>query len=292
MMMILAIVFLHVCALLGLFCAAMWIHERFPRLAAVRFFRAQSAPIRLAIAGLLVVAVIQGSDKSPGAAQIFRAAYLTIMRDGTMPGPAGVAIASRAGADAIDAVVSQTAQTLATISNRLEWAMVDIPLLEEAVTNTRVAWICGDIPASTNVANPVARCELIGAQTNAQGNIDTYVLFNQTPASAPIVRFEAQTDPATFVSFDAVSNSFPHKVSVAIPGGVAQCYRYTIKVPDSCNQVSLFPVREIGFGRDAERPLKVLGAVMVGNNIGRTVRKLCPDGKTEVYTGGILTGVE
>jgi ABC-type iron transport system FetAB permease component len=235
--------------------------------------------------------VAAGADKAPPLASSARMIYLTIMASGELRGPTNV-IASAAATYSIQAVVDDAAHMAAVASNILSWAEADIPVIEDVVGNTVIGWITGDIPQDLASSNVVARCDLVNTITQTNGNIDAYVVFNITPSSAPIVAFEAAAADGVWYTFTPVSNSFPSLVGVSTPGGIVSGYVYTVATPDALAGITLVPERGMTFGGGSSNaPLGVLGAIMVGGKIGRTVETAIAPGVIGRFDGGILVGV-
>ena len=245
---------------------------------------------RVAAAVLIGCWMAESGGKGPLSGNL-RATYLTIMANGTLKGPTNV-VASATGAAAVQAVVDTATNFVIAASNALSWARAEIPDLEAAVTNTQVAWLTGDIPQGTGTSNLVARCDLLQAQQSTNGQINCFVRFNLTPATAPIVQFEAGTQEGQWQTFAAVSNSFPSLVPVITPDGVSSCYVYTVQTPVLLTGMTLIPQQAMTFGGGSSNaPLSVLGSVMVNYKLGVTSSTITNGSKRLVFTGGILTGV-
>lgn len=276
------------------FCIGAKIHEEHPRLAAWTIWRSMIGWRRWAVAAVLLAWTLTGADKGGPAPleQIARMVYLTVMANGEMRGPTNV-IASATAAWAVEAVAAQSSNMVAAASNNLAWAEGEIDLLEPAVTNASFGWITGDIPQDMSGGKPVARCDLLGAVTRTNGVIDAYVQFNVVPDTAPIVDFEAGVDDGIYYAFPAVSNSFPRVYLIVTPSGVASGYVYTVSTPDALRGVTLIPERGMTFGGGSQnKPLSVLGAVMVDDRIGVTAERSLATGVIGVFEGGVLVEVK
>jgi hypothetical protein len=246
--------------------------------------------VRGAAVVLALAAMDAGSAKAPTSTQV-RAWFVSLMMSGELRGPTNY-IASAVNAAAVQAVVDESSNMVVTASNELAWAREEIPALEAAVTNTHISWLSADIEEAAG-SNPVARCELIHARVNTNATVDAYLWFNLTPASAPIVPFEASADSngVEWASFPAVSNSFPSKVPIETSSGVVSCYVYTVSIPAEFQTLQLVPQTQVTFGGGASNSqLMVLGSVMMNGAIGRTT--IVTNGAYRlVYEGGVLVGV-
>lgn len=284
-----------ICSLLGLaalFCAGMLAWENLREIEAIRWLVFRAGWLRAALVLLCFVWVTDlGATKGGGLSSNLRATYLTILANGTLKGPTNV-VASAAGAAAVQAVVNNASNFVITASNALAWARAEIPDLEAVVTNTQIAWLTGDIPQSTGTSNLVARCDLLQAQQATNGQINCFVRFNITPATAPIVQFEAGTEDGQWQMFQAVSNSFPNLVPISLPDGVSSCYVYTVQTPAPLAGMALIPQQAMTFGGGSSNaPLAVLGSVMVNSKVGRTTSTVTNGSQRLVFEGGVLVGV-
>jgi hypothetical protein len=247
--------------------------------------------VRGAAVVLTLAALDAGSAKAPTSTQV-RAWFVSLMMSGELRGPTNY-IASAVNAAAVQAVVDESSNMVVTASNALAWAREEIPALEAVVTNTHISWLSAD-SAEAAGSNPVARCELIHAKVNTNAaTVDAYLWFNLTPASAPIVPFEASVDSngVEWATFPAVSNSFPSKVPIETSSGVVSCYVYTVSIPAEFQTLQLVPQTQVTFGGGASNSqLMVLGSVMMNGAIGRTT--ITTNGAYRlVHEGGVLVGV-
>ena len=290
--MILAVAFGSLLGAMALFCAFMCAWENISEIEAMQWLLFRIGWLRAVLVLLCFIWVTDlGATKGGILSGNLRATYLTIMANGTLAGPTNV-VASAAGAAAVQAVVNSATTFMTTASNALNWARVEIPDLEAAVTNTKVAWLTGDVPQNTSGGNLVARCDLLQAQQSTNGQINCFVRFNLTPATAPIVQFEAGSADGQWQTFASVSNSFPNLVPVYMPDGVSSCYVYTVQTPAPLTGMTLIPQQAMTFGGGSSNvPLGVLGSVMVNSKVGRTTSTVTNGSQRLVFAGGVLVGV-
>jgi len=246
---------------------------------------------RIAAAVLIGCWMAESGGKGPLSGSL-RATYLSILANGTLAGPTNV-VASAAGAAAVQTIANNASNFAVTASNAIAWAAAEIPDLSYAVTNTTVAWMTEDIPQDTAQRNLVARCDLMQALQGTNGLITCYVRFNITPSTAPVVQFEAGTADGNWYQFSSISNSFPNTVPLTDPiSGVSSCYVYTVSTPAPLSGITLVPQMGITFGGgSSNKPLGVLGSLMVNYKLGVTSSTITNGSKRLVFTGGILTGV-
>ena len=227
-----------------------------------------------------------GADKGYVARTSRVAQLLTVMSSGELRGPTNTVASAIAGA-AVQGVLDESAQTLVTISNAIEWMRVEIPLLEDAITNTSIAWLQSEIPAPLTTGNPVARADMLQIAEGDAGLKHVLVSFSIVPASAPSIDF--WVDDTLCVN---VSNSFPATVTLATPSGAVPCYTYTVEIPSTKVGTVLLPEREITFGGGpAGSPLAVLGSLMVNDQFGFTGDRLIAPGVVGTFEGGALVEV-
>jgi hypothetical protein len=291
------IFWLHICIFAVLFlalvfCATMWIVTHWHYFQPVALWRAMRRRMRWFVLILVLGVTYVGADKGGGsAATRYLAQYLTILSNGTMLGPTNQ-IASAAAAAAVAAVNAESANMLAIASNTLLWAETDIPIIEEAVTNTIISWITADIPQNLSQSNLVARCDLIHTSAATNGTISAFVAFNQQPATAPICTFEGSLDGTNWLTFAATSNSFPTLYPISTSEGVVSCLEYVVTIPDTMLTVTVIPQREMTFGGGSSNtPLQVLGAIMVDSHIGRDATVDVATNEQWLFEGGLLVGV-
>ncbi|MDD5706623.1 MAG: hypothetical protein PHR35_11930 [Kiritimatiellae bacterium] len=259
--------------------------------AAVRQWR--RLPRQQVIAMLIAMTAMTwcGADKSVASRRL--AQFVTALADGNLAGPTNV-IASAVAAVAVQAVLNESDAMYNTSSQAVDWCYGEIPLLEDAITNTAIAWIQGESPAPLDQENPVVRADLMQSIAHTNGIHDVYVAFSQTPASAPTIEWEACCDSnGVYYSFSNVSNSFPVLFGIETPSGVSSCYLYAVSVPAALAGMELIPEREITFGGGSSNaPLSVLGSLSINDKLGITgVREIAP-GIAGTFEGGALVGVQ
>jgi len=243
----------------------------------------------LILASLLTVEVAYTKIPPSEAVRIM---YLTLMDDGTLLGPTN-RIASASSAAAVKEVLDLNDAMTMSASNDFEWAREQIPDLEIAVNDPiTTAWMVADLEQDESGYNAQARCDMMGAATNADGTMSCYVHFNLSPSIEPVVPFRATIEDGTVIGLPVVSNSFPSLVSVATSDGPSDCYVYVVSVPEVLRNVQLVPLRNIPFGGgDADHPFKVLGGLMPNGRLPRSGEIRVDSNCWWQFEGGVMIGV-
>lgn len=258
-----------------------------------RWIHVRPAGWRLAALFIGMLCAVEAGYTKVAPSDAVRIMYLMLEDDKTLLGPTNH-FASAVGAAAVQEVLDENDGWVTSASNSFQWARDKLPNLAAVVIDPtlKVAWMALEVDEAGTGSNAQARCYCMGASTNADGTLQFYVHFNLIPAFEPMVPFHATMEDGSVVDLPAVSNSFPHLVSVKTPDGPADCYVYTVSVPMILANVALVPQSEIRFGgRDASQPFQVLGSLMINGRLGRTGEIPFASNKWWQFEGGAMCGV-
>lgn len=275
-------------------CVGLWAgfgSRRF-LLAAVQQWRRMPRHTVIALLLAMTAATWYGADKGVVARSRKVATLLTVMSTGELRGETNV-VASAIAAAAVQGVLDESDATLASISNAIEWCRAAVPALETEITNTTISWLQGEMPASLDSVNPVARADLMRVVSSSNGVANVYVALSLTPASAPVIQFEGcPISSSNWVEAVVISNSFPVLHPVVTPGGVSSCYVYTVSIPAIMRNMVLLPDRQLTFGGGSSNaPLNVLGGIMMNGLLGVTGTREIAPGLYGEFEGGALVEV-